>query len=134
MEHACQMIQQQESIHAVNGQIAPLSEVFRLQNAQELADAEAPLFTLCSEHKHIKAPRFAVIDAEQFISELRNGRHTFVSGVPCSYLTPLINRVIDCPHLDYLPASSEGEAIGINLGAYLYGRKTVTLCQNSGLR
>src|SRR6185295_15302124 len=30
-------------------------------------------------------------------------------------------------------AASEGEAIGINVGASLAGRKTVTLCQNSGL-
>jgi phosphonopyruvate decarboxylase len=48
-------------------------------------------------------------------------------------LTPLINAVINDRELDYVGATSEGEAVGINLGASLAGRKTVTLCQNSGL-
>jgi len=53
--------------------------------------------------------------------------------VPCSYLKPFINYVIDDASLDYIGATSEGEAVGISLGAYLGGRKTVTMCQNSGL-
>jgi phosphonopyruvate decarboxylase len=53
--------------------------------------------------------------------------------VPCSYLKPFINYVISDPDLNYLGAASEGEAVGISLGAFLGGRKTVTMCQNSGL-
>ncbi len=75
----------------------------------------------------------AMIEAEEFVAALRSIGHDFVSGVPCSFLKPLINRVIDSPDLDYVGAASEGEAVGISLGAYLAGRKTVTLCQNSGL-
>jgi phosphonopyruvate decarboxylase len=74
-----------------------------------------------------------MIEANQFIEQLEESGHTFVSGVPCSFLTPFINRVIASSELDYVAAASEGEAVGINLGAYLAGRKTVTLCQNSGL-
>ena len=74
-----------------------------------------------------------MIEADQFIEQLDASEHTFVSGVPCSFLTPFINRVIASSKLDYVAATSEGEAVGINLGAYLAGRKTVTLCQNSGL-
>ena len=74
-----------------------------------------------------------MIHAEQFAQPLDAAAHTFVSGVPCSYLRPLINRIINSPKFDYVGAASEGEAIGICLGAYLAGRKTVSLCQNSGL-
>ena len=53
--------------------------------------------------------------------------------MPCSFFTSFINYVIDDPTLDYIGATSEGEAVGITLGAALAGRKTVTMCQNSGL-
>jgi phosphonopyruvate decarboxylase len=48
-------------------------------------------------------------------------------------LKPFINYVIADPALNYVGATSEGEALGITFGAYLAGQKTVTLCQNSGL-
>ena len=74
-----------------------------------------------------------MIHAEQFTQPLEAAAHTFASGVPCSYLRPLINRIINEPNFDYVGAASEGEAIGVCLGAHLAGRKTVSLCQNSGL-
>jgi phosphoenolpyruvate phosphomutase len=40
MQTACQVIFKQQSIRAVEERIAPLSEVFRLQNSEELAQAE----------------------------------------------------------------------------------------------
>lgn len=74
-----------------------------------------------------------MIEAGALLEKLRALGHSFVSGVPCSFLTPLINAVINDRSLDYVGAASEGEAVGINLGASLAGRGTVTLCQNSGL-
>jgi len=59
--------------------------------------------------------------------------YNFYTGVPCSFLTPLINRVISDRALDYIGAASEGEAVAIAAGAWLAGRKTVVMCQNSGL-
>ena len=58
---------------------------------------------------------------------------TFYTGVPCSYLTPLINSVASRRSLDYVGAASEGEAVAIAAGAWLAGRQTVVMCQNSGL-
>ncbi len=57
----------------------------------------------------------------------------FFTGVPCSFLTPLINRVIADPAVDYVGAASEGEAVAIASGAWLAGRKTAVMFQNSGL-
>lgn len=74
-----------------------------------------------------------MISAASFIEHLRGLGYSQYAGVPCSFLKPFINYVIDDPSLNYLGAASEGEAVGITLGAYLAGRKTVTMCQNSGL-
>jgi len=74
-----------------------------------------------------------VIPASAFIEHLRGLGYSQYAGVPCSYLKPFINFVISSPNLNYVGATSEGEAVGISLGAYLGGRKTVTMCQNSGL-
>jgi phosphonopyruvate decarboxylase len=74
-----------------------------------------------------------VIQANDFISACMSRGYTFFTGVPCSFLKPLINYVIQNPDVDYIAASSEGEAVGIAAGAYLTGRKAVVMCQNSGL-
>jgi phosphonopyruvate decarboxylase len=74
-----------------------------------------------------------VIGAEAFLDPARARGYGFYTGVPCSFLTPIINRVIGDPRLDYVGATSEGEAVAIASGAWLAGRKTVVMCQNSGL-
>lgn len=58
---------------------------------------------------------------------------TLFTGVPCSYLTPLIDAAIADREIRYVGATSEGEAAGIAIGAWLGGGTPVTLCQNSGL-
>ena len=74
-----------------------------------------------------------MIAADDFLEPARAHGFDFYTGVPCSFLTPLINRVIGSPNLDYVGAASEGEAVGIAAGAWLAGRRTVVMCQNSGL-
>ncbi len=74
-----------------------------------------------------------MIEAESFLAAARERGFDFYSGVPCSFLTPLINRVIGDPVTHYVGAASEGEAVGIAAGAWLTGRATVVMCQNSGL-
>ena len=74
-----------------------------------------------------------MISATSFVEHLRGLGYSQYAGVPCSFLKPFINYVIDDASLDYVGAASEGEAVGFTLGASLAGRKTVTMCQNSGL-
>ncbi len=76
---------------------------------------------------------FEVISAASFVEHLRGLGYSQYAGVPCSFFTSFLNYVINDPTLDYVGATSEGEAIGITMGAALAGRKTVTMCQNSGL-
>jgi len=78
-----------------------------------------------------------MIQAQTFIAAAAARGLDFYSGVPCSFLTPLINRVINASaegsSLDYVGAASEGEAVAIASGAWLGGRGGVVICQNSGL-
>lgn len=54
-------------------------------------------------------------------------------GVPCSYLRPFIDYVIDRDDLRYIAATNEGEALAMAAGAQLAGARPVVLLQNSGL-
>jgi len=74
-----------------------------------------------------------VIEADDFLGEAERRGHSFYTGVPCSFLTPVINRAASSRTLTYVGAASEGEAVAIAAGAWLGGRGTAVLCQNSGL-
>ena len=74
-----------------------------------------------------------MIAAEDFLRPVQLRGFDFYTGVPCSFLTALINRTISDPSMTYVGATSEGEAIGIAAGAWLAGRMPVMMCQNSGL-
>jgi phosphonopyruvate decarboxylase len=74
-----------------------------------------------------------MITAQAFMDEASHSGFDFYTGVPCSYLTPLINGVLSNRELTYIGAASEGEAVAIAAGAWLAGRRTVVMCQNSGL-
>lgn len=74
-----------------------------------------------------------MIDADDFLVPAKAAGFDFYTGVPCSFLDPFINRTISHPDLDYVAAASEGEAVAIASGAWLAGRGTVVMFQNSGL-
>jgi phosphonopyruvate decarboxylase len=74
-----------------------------------------------------------MIRAEVFVRQLRQAGFGLFSGTPCSYLTPLINQVIDAPDVRYVGAANEGDAVAIACGAELAGTSGVVLFQNSGL-
>lgn len=74
-----------------------------------------------------------MLTASVFLDAARQAGIDFYAGVPCSFLTPLINRVASDRSLRYVGATSEGEAVAIAAGAWLAGRETAVMCQNSGL-
>ncbi|NUA30873.1 phosphonopyruvate decarboxylase [Cupriavidus basilensis] len=77
-----------------------------------------------------------MIEAAQFVEAARARGFDWYAGVPCSYLTPFINYVMQDPSLHYVSAANEGDAValiaGVTLGAQ-GGRRGVTMMQNSGL-
>ncbi len=74
-----------------------------------------------------------MIPANSFLEPARAQGLDFFTGVPCSFLTPVINRVLGDAGLTYVAAASEGEAVAIAAGAWLAGRGTAVMCQSSGL-
>ena len=74
-----------------------------------------------------------MIQAATFLEAARRIGVGFYTGVPCSFLTPLINRTASDRTLRYVGAASEGEAVAIAAGAWLAGHQTAVMCQNSGL-
>jgi phosphonopyruvate decarboxylase len=73
-----------------------------------------------------------MIPASSFIESCKKHGLTLWTGVPCSYLKPFINFVIDAPDLRYVGATNEGDAVGIAAGADLGGQPSVVMFQNSG--
>ena len=59
-----------------------------------------------------------MITALEFLHEAGKAGFDFYTGVPCSFLTPLINGVLSAPGLAYVGAASEGEAVAIAAGAW----------------
>lgn len=74
-----------------------------------------------------------MIQASDFIGPAKAFGFNTWAGVPCSFLTPFINGVIDDPDMSYVSASNEGDAVAIATGAALAGKRSVALMQNSGL-
>jgi sulfopyruvate decarboxylase subunit alpha len=71
-------------------------------------------------------------NADQFISLLKEKNYSFITGVPCSLLGTLIDRLEQSPDSGYVPNIKEDAAFGLASGAYLAGKKSCVLMQNSG--
>lgn len=69
----------------------------------------------------------------QFCELLKNQGFNLFVGVPCSILTGVLNYFMNDSEVMYVPATREDEAIGIAVGAYFGGRKSIVFMQNSGL-
>jgi len=78
-----------------------------------------------------KQATYLTINTYEFGKALSELGFDFYSGVPCSYLKDLINYSIN--ECNYVMAANEGDAVAICAGAAVGGKKSVFLCQNSGL-
>ena len=75
-----------------------------------------------------------MIEARDFVEAARERGFHWYAGVPCSYLTPFINYVLQDKSLRYLSMANEGDAVALIAGVTLGGaHRGVTMMQNSGL-
>jgi len=80
-----------------------------------------------------------MIEARHFVDAARERGFRWYAGVPCSYLTPFINYVLQDPALRYLSMANEGDAVALIAGVALAGdvgapqQRGITMMQNSGL-
>ncbi|MFG2337311.1 phosphonopyruvate decarboxylase [Streptomyces yangpuensis] len=74
-----------------------------------------------------------VLPARTLVELLRAQGHGPFTGVPCSFLGPVIS-CLEAEHpQEYIIAANEGEAVALAAGAVLAGRRPVVILQNSGL-
>ena len=80
-----------------------------------------------------------MIEARQFVEPARERGFSWYAGVPCSYLTPFINYVLQDEGLRYVSMANEGDAVALIAGVALAqddgvpARRGVVMMQNSGL-
>ena len=74
-----------------------------------------------------------MIEARSIWKLLKDKGYDFFSGVPCSILEELLDAAFKDADIKYVPAVRENAALGVASGAYLAGRKSGILMQNSGL-
>lgn len=74
-----------------------------------------------------------MINAEDFVDVARQHGFSTYAGVPCSFLTPFINYVINDDSLSYICSANEGDAIATAAGAAMGGQRAIAMMQNSGL-
>lgn len=80
-----------------------------------------------------------MIQARDFIEAARQRGFRWYAGVPCSFLTPFINYVLQDPSLHYVSMANEGDAVALVAGVALAGDanaphgRGVAMMQNSGL-
>ena len=74
-----------------------------------------------------------MIEAQAFVEPARDRGFAWYAGVPCSFLTPFINYVINDASLSYISSANEGDAVATASGLALAGRRAVAMMQNSGL-
>ena len=74
-----------------------------------------------------------MIQAEDFLEAARARGFGLYAGVPCSFLAPFINGVIDDDRVRYVSSANEGDAVATAAGAVIGGERACAMMQNSGL-
>jgi hypothetical protein len=82
---------------------------------------------------YLRERRTRMIEAQDFIEAARSRRIEWYACVPCSFLTPLINYVINDERLTYISSANEGDAVATAAGAAIGGQRAAVMIQNSGL-
>lgn len=74
-----------------------------------------------------------MIPASLVLGYLKKKGYNFFTGVPCSMLKGLLEEISNDPEVKYINAVRENSALGVASGAYLAGKPSCVLMQNSGL-
>lgn len=74
-----------------------------------------------------------MIEAKDFVEAARELGFVRYAGVPCSFLTPFINYVINDDSLEYISSPNEGDALATVSGSVIGGERSIVMMQNSGL-
>ena len=70
---------------------------------------------------------------EAIYNGLKDAGIDVIVSVPCVNLSKLLNMIDEDDSITHIPVTREEEGIGLCAGAYLGGKRTAILMQNSGL-
>ena len=145
-------LKREQQAGVVEHRIASLQEIYELVGAEKITAQEAEFLPRMPESVaaggpaapsrdlaigHLSVPSADIGTPEgraaAFLAALKRNGYDFHTGVPCSLLKCLLQRMDDEPSWGYVSAVCEASAIGLGAGAYLGGRLPVIYMQNSGL-
>ena len=131
MKDTCQQIHNNQSLSSVEKAIAPVAEVFRLQDADELKHAEKAYLSQPVLEETVRY----FIQPKEFHNLLASYGTTFYAGVPDSLLANFCNYIqTNCPDDSHIITANEGTAVATAAGHYLAtGQIPCVYMQNSGL-
>lgn len=70
---------------------------------------------------------------EQIVEDLVSNKISFVTTLPCKQLAGVIREVDKCKTILHIPANKEDEGMGLCAGAYMSGKRTMIIMQNTAL-
>ena len=73
-----------------------------------------------------------MLSSKIFVDKLQGNGFDFFTGVPCSLLSGLIAELEANREAVYIPSVREDAGVGLCAGAFMGGKQTVLLMQNSG--
>jgi sulfopyruvate decarboxylase subunit alpha len=72
--------------------------------------------------------------ADEVVAGLKEAGITFISGLPDGWQRNVHERIDGDPHFTYAPVCNEGVGFSLCAGAWLGGKKSALIMENSGLR
>ncbi len=73
------------------------------------------------------------VSADALVQEIRKLGVTHVICIPDSFQKTLIAKLQETPGIDFMIACTEDEAVGINAGLYMGGKRPMMVIQNNGI-
>ena len=70
---------------------------------------------------------------KQIVEDLVSNKISFVTTLPCKQLAGVIREVDKCKTILHIPANKEDEGMGLCAGAYMSGKRTMIIMQNTAL-
>ena len=70
---------------------------------------------------------------EKIVADFVKNRIEFVTSVPCKQLAGVIDAVEKCSSIYHIPANKEDEGMGLCAGAYMGGKRSAIIMQNTAI-
>jgi sulfopyruvate decarboxylase subunit alpha len=70
---------------------------------------------------------------EKIVADLIKNKVEFVTTVPCKQLAGVIDQIENCGEIFHIPSNKEDEGMGLCAGAYMGGKRSAIIMQNTAI-